>query len=115
MQPTNEDELADMLYTSVYSGKPCFIRYPRGKAEGVPMKEEPQSIEIGKALELEASDGSIVIWGFGDMLKSAKQAAEILTIHPFMAGEVFTFLILKILIVFHITYTSVHGKTSGGL
>lgn len=79
MQPTNEDELADMLYTSVYSGKPCFIRYPRGKAEGVPMKEEPQSIEIGKALELEASDGSIVIWGFGDMLKSAKQAAEILS------------------------------------
>ena len=38
-----------------------------------------------------------------------KQAAEILTIHPFMAGEVFTFLILKILVVFHISYTSVQG------
>lgn len=79
MQPSNEDELADMLNTAIYSGKPCFIRYPRGKAEGVPMKEEPEFIPIGKAVELEASDGSIVIWGFGNMLRPAREAAEILS------------------------------------
>ena len=65
------------------------------------MKEEPQSIEIGKALELEASDGSIVIWGFGDMLKSAKQAAEILCIDTLVAGKIFTGAVLKKIVVCH--------------
>ena len=60
-------------------GIPAAIRYPRGKAEGVPMKEEPEFIPIGKAVELEASDGSIVIWGFGNMLRPAREAAEILS------------------------------------
>ena len=76
MQPANEDELADMLYTSVESGKPCFIRYPRGKGEGVPMKEFPEKIEIGKAQELRESDSTAVIWALGNMVKEAMKAAE---------------------------------------
>lgn len=76
MQPSNEDELADMLYTSVESGKPCFIRYPRGKAEGVPMKDEPAKLEIGKAEVLRESDGSLVIWALGNMVREAKKIAD---------------------------------------
>lgn len=76
MQPANEDELADMLYTSVESGKSCFIRYPRGKGEGVPMKENPEKIEIGKAQVLRESDGSATIWALGNMVKEALKAAD---------------------------------------
>ena len=87
MQPSNEDELADMLYTSVYSGKPCFIRYPRGKGEGVKMKEFPQKLEIGKAEVL--SEGSdVAIWALGNMVGVAKKVAEILKEKGISAGVV---------------------------
>lgn len=76
MQPADEDELADMLYTCVESGKPCFIRYPRGKGEGVQMKENPEKIEMGKAEVLRESDSSATIWALGNMVKEALKAAE---------------------------------------
>ncbi len=79
MQPKNEDELADMLYTSIYSGKPCFIRYPRGKGVGVPTKDEPAVLEIGKAEEIKKPEGSIVIWALGNMVAEAEKVAEILS------------------------------------
>lgn len=78
MQPSNEDELADMLWTSIRSGKPCFIRYPRGKGEGVKIKDQPEELEIGKAQVLSESDGKITIWALGNMVKEAKAAAEII-------------------------------------
>lgn len=77
MQPSNEDELSDMLWTSINSGKPCFIRYPRGKAEGVPIKDEPETIEIGKAVQLRESDGDICLWALGNMVGEALKAADI--------------------------------------
>ena len=76
MQPSDEDELADMLYTCVESGRPCFMRYPRGKGEGVPMKETPEKIEIGKAEVLRESDSSATIWALGNMVREALKAAE---------------------------------------
>lgn len=78
MQPSDEDELADMLHTAIESGRPCFIRYPRGKAEGVPIKETPQTLEIGKAKTVAEGDGSICIWALGNMVKTAKTVAAIL-------------------------------------
>lgn len=87
MQPSNEDELADMLYTSVYSGKPCFIRYPRGKGEGVKMKEFPQKLEIGKA-EVLSEGGDVAIWALGNMVSVAKKVAEILKEKGISAGVV---------------------------
>ena len=41
MAPKDEDELADMMFTATHQKHPAFIRYPRGAAEGVPMKEQP--------------------------------------------------------------------------
>ncbi|HOX59577.1 MAG TPA: 1-deoxy-D-xylulose-5-phosphate synthase [Candidatus Paceibacterota bacterium] len=49
MAPKDEDELVDMMFTATQEPHPTFIRYPRGPAEGVPIKEQPQRIEIGKA------------------------------------------------------------------
>ena len=49
MAPRNEDELADMMFTATLQKHPTFIRYPRGTAEGVPIKEQPAILEIGKA------------------------------------------------------------------
>jgi len=39
MQPKDEDELADMMFTATHQQHPAFIRYPRGPAEGVPIKD----------------------------------------------------------------------------
>ena len=49
MAPANEDELADMMFTATHQNHPVFIRYPRGTAEGVPVKEQPKLLEVGKA------------------------------------------------------------------
>ncbi len=76
MQPSNEDELTDMLWTSIQSKVPAFIRYPRGKAEGVPIKEKPAMLEIGKAKQLRQSDGKICIWALGNMVKTAMITAD---------------------------------------
>ena len=49
MAPKDEDELVDMMFTATHEQHPTFIRYPRGPAEGVPIKDQPQLLEIGKA------------------------------------------------------------------
>src|ERR1700748_1320164 len=49
MAPKDEDELADMMLTATNLNHPSFIRYPRGSAEGVQMKDQPKMLEIGKA------------------------------------------------------------------
>jgi 1-deoxy-D-xylulose-5-phosphate synthase len=49
MAPKDEDELADMMFTATHEQHPVCIRYPRGPGEGVPIKDQPRLIEIGKA------------------------------------------------------------------
>ncbi len=49
MAPKDEDELVDMMFTATLQQHPTFIRYPRGPAEGVPVKDQPALLEIGKA------------------------------------------------------------------
>jgi len=88
MQPSNEDELSDMLYTAVESKSPCFIRYPRGKAQGVQIKEEPVAIEIGKAQTLRESDSNICIWALGNMVEEAKKVADMLSSRGVKVGVV---------------------------
>ena len=43
MAPKDEDELVDMMFTATHQQHPTFIRYPRGAAEGVPVKDQPQA------------------------------------------------------------------------
>src|SRR4249920_2413026 len=50
MQPKDEDEFIDMLWTMAnYNGGPIAIRYPRGAGVGAQPKPEPKLLEIGKA------------------------------------------------------------------
>jgi len=50
MAPKDEDELVDMMKTGIDYKGATFIRYPRGSGVGITMKDEPEAIEIGKAL-----------------------------------------------------------------
>jgi 1-deoxy-D-xylulose-5-phosphate synthase len=82
MAPANEDELADMMFTATHQNHPAFIRYPRGTAEGVPVKELPKLLEIGKAEIVRhfSNNGKkkIAIFGLGNMNSvGAKAAAQL--------------------------------------
>lgn len=87
MAPANEDELADMMFTASRQNHPAFIRYPRGTAEGVPIKEEPKLLEIGKAEVVQnfSSNGKkkVVLFGLGNMNSIACKAAAQLTAEGF--------------------------------
>lgn len=80
MAPKDEDELVDMLFTATQQRHPAAIRYPRGPAEGVPVKETPRLIEIGKAEVLRNFDSGggvkIAIFPLGNMQGLAREAAE---------------------------------------
>ena len=75
MQPANEDELQDLLSTALSSNRPCFIRYPRGSGTGVPIKEIPVNIEIGKSL-IERNGTDLSIWALGNFLEIAIDLAH---------------------------------------
>ncbi|HEX5222285.1 MAG TPA: 1-deoxy-D-xylulose-5-phosphate synthase [Verrucomicrobiae bacterium] len=79
MAPKDEDELQDMMFTATHQNHPTFIRYPRGAAEGVPIKDQPKLLEIGKAEVLHnfASNGKrkVALFGLGSMNSIARKAA----------------------------------------
>ena len=80
MAPKDEDELVDMLFTATQQRHPAAIRYPRGPAQGVALKEIPRLIEIGKAEVLQNFDTrrgpKIAFFPLGNMQNLARQAAE---------------------------------------
>jgi 1-deoxy-D-xylulose-5-phosphate synthase len=77
MQPMDEDELVDMLHTSLHLPGPGFIRYPRGAGTGVALKPEPAALPVGQA-EVLREGSNIMIWALGSMVTDAlKLAARI--------------------------------------
>jgi len=74
MQPRDEDELVDMLHTSLQLNGPAFIRYPRGAAAGVKVKDEPAILPVGRA-EVLREGSNIVIWALGPMVAEANRIA----------------------------------------
>jgi 1-deoxy-D-xylulose-5-phosphate synthase len=77
MQPKDEDELADMLWTAIQIERPVFIRYPRGSAMGVTTKGEPSLLQIGTAEVVREGD-AIQFWALGPWVAEAEAiAAEI--------------------------------------
>ncbi|HEY0455074.1 MAG TPA: 1-deoxy-D-xylulose-5-phosphate synthase [Verrucomicrobiae bacterium] len=82
MAPKDEDELADMMFTATMQKHPAFIRYPRGAAEGVPIKDQPKLIEIGKAEVVKnfsrEHGRKVAFFALGNMQKLARQAADAL-------------------------------------
>ena len=77
MAPTDEDELADMMYTAMLHPGPSAIRYPRGTGPGAAVKEHPRALEIGRA-EVVRDGDDFAILGLGAMLPMAKELAHAL-------------------------------------
>jgi 1-deoxy-D-xylulose-5-phosphate synthase len=79
MAPKDEDELVDMMFTATRQRHPTFIRYPRGPAEGVPIKAEPALLEIGKAEVLQdfAHNGrrKVALFPLGAMMALGREVA----------------------------------------
>jgi 1-deoxy-D-xylulose-5-phosphate synthase len=76
MQPKDEDEFADMLWTMAnYNAGPIAIRYPRGPGTGAKPKAEPRLLEIGKA-EVVKHGRDVAIFGLGNMFELAEEAAK---------------------------------------
>ncbi len=75
MQPKDEDELADMLWTCLQVDGPTFIRYPRGRAMGVPPKSDPVLLEVGKA-EVLREGSEVQFWGLGPWVADAMAIAD---------------------------------------
>jgi 1-deoxy-D-xylulose-5-phosphate synthase len=78
MQPKDEDEFVDMLWTMAnYDKGPIAIRYPRGNGPGVTPKTTPRILEIGQA-EVVADGTDIALIALGDMFATAEEAKKIL-------------------------------------
>jgi 1-deoxy-D-xylulose-5-phosphate synthase len=76
MQPKDEDEFVDMLWTMLhYNSGPIAIRYPRGSGTGAKIKPEPRLLEVGKA-EVVQHGRDVAIFGLGAMFEVAQEAAR---------------------------------------
>jgi 1-deoxy-D-xylulose-5-phosphate synthase len=78
MQPKDEDEFVDMLWTMAhYDDGPSAIRYPRGAGVGAKPKAEPTLLEIGRA-EVVAEGTDIALIGLGAMFAVAEETKTLL-------------------------------------
>jgi 1-deoxy-D-xylulose-5-phosphate synthase len=80
MQPKDEDEFVDMLWTMAnYHEGPIAIRYPRGAGTGAQPKAQPKILEIGKAEVVRHGSkqpARVAIFGLGGMCAMAEAAAD---------------------------------------
>jgi 1-deoxy-D-xylulose-5-phosphate synthase len=78
MAPKDENELRNLLYSAIYdyTEGPSAIRYPRGRALGLPVSDF-QSVPLGTWEELRPGS-DIAILAVGKMVEESRKAAEIL-------------------------------------
>ncbi len=86
MAPSDEDELADMLFTAISLRRPCVIRYPRAHGFGAQLKKEPQMLPFSAQLVNQGDD--MVIIAIGSMVAAAKQASLLLAQEGFSVAVV---------------------------
>src|SRR4051812_1286888 len=88
MQPKDEDEFVDMLWTMAnYHSGPIAIRYPRGIGTGAVPKDQPKLLEIGKA-EVVKHGTRVAIFGLGGMCQMAEEAAKQLEAQGFSTAVI---------------------------
>ncbi len=75
MAPKDEDELRHMLYSAYLWEKTAAIRYPRGKAQGVPMDGPLREIPFG-TWEILREGGDVAIIACGNTVYPALAAAS---------------------------------------
>ncbi|MEB3144537.1 MAG: 1-deoxy-D-xylulose-5-phosphate synthase [Cylindrospermopsis raciborskii 1523720] len=89
MAPKDEAELQRMVVTGVeYTTGPIAMRFPRGNGYGVPLMEEGwEPLEIGKGEILRQGDDLLIV-GYGTMVNSGMQVAQILSEHGIEASVI---------------------------
>ncbi|MEE6162594.1 1-deoxy-D-xylulose-5-phosphate synthase [Cylindrospermopsis raciborskii DSH] len=89
MAPKDEAELQRMVVTGVeYTSGPIAMRFPRGNGYGVPLMEEGwEPLEIGKGEILRQGDDLLIV-GYGTMVNSGMQVAQILREHGIEASVI---------------------------
>jgi 1-deoxy-D-xylulose-5-phosphate synthase len=87
MAPKDEDELADMMKTSLALPGPSAIRYPRGAVAGVERKDVPEVLPIGKA-EVLVDGSDVAILGLGPMITLASELGVRLEREGFSAAVI---------------------------
>ncbi len=87
MQPKDEDEFVDMLWTMAHYNGPIAIRYPRGAGTGVQPKDQPKLLEIGKA-EVLRHGKQVALFGLGNMCEVALETARLLEAHGIDAAVI---------------------------
>lgn len=80
MAPKDENELRQMLKTSLEGRSPAAIRYPRDKGIGVKIEEEIKSIPVGKA-EILREGRDMVLIALGNTVYPSLLASEMLSGH----------------------------------
>ena len=76
MAPKDESEMRDMLYTAVqYNKGPIALRYPRGSAVGVELKEGFDEIPIGTSEKIVEGE-NIALLAVGIMVSFAQKAID---------------------------------------
>ena len=82
MQPRDEEEFVDMLWTMAnHHAGPIAIRYPRGAGTGAKPKAQPRLLEIGKAEVIHhgrLGPARVALFGLGGMCTVAEEAADLL-------------------------------------
>ena len=85
--PMNEQELRDMLYTaSIYDDAAWAIRYPRGRATGMTVREGFITTEIGKGRIIKEGD-KVALLSFGPIGKYVIEASEKLGLEGIEIGH----------------------------
>ncbi len=75
MAPKDENELRDMLKTSIYHPGPAAIRFPRDACEGLEINPEMNIMEIGKGEVLQ--DGTdIAVVAFGHVVPRCREVVK---------------------------------------
>jgi 1-deoxy-D-xylulose-5-phosphate synthase len=86
MAPKDENELADMMKTSITLAGPSAIRYPRGPVAGV-QRRPAQVLPVGKA-EVIADGSDVAILGLGHMMPLAQELAAGLEAEGYSAAVI---------------------------
>jgi 1-deoxy-D-xylulose-5-phosphate synthase len=87
MAPSDEDELADMMYTATLHPGPSAIRYPRGSGPGVKIKARPRALPIGQAQVIQEGE-DFAILGLGNLLPMARELAQAIESRGYSAAVI---------------------------
>jgi 1-deoxy-D-xylulose-5-phosphate synthase len=77
MQPKNEDEFVDMLWTmNHYTAGPIAIRYPRGVGDATPTVAQMTALPVGRGVIRREGGSGLALLVFGTLLSPALKLAE---------------------------------------